>query len=302
MRRRLLVALVASVLLLSAACSSDDGGGGGDDGPAATNPPSLAPLNALEVHLDEPGETPRAPLVQSIADGATWDGGIQFRLGVEALLAARAVGDTTLTITDVDAEGNATAHYTLDALDIALGSGNGDPGQTTPDALSVSGDVVVAPDRSGTAASTAQVAADGSVPGAEGLASSLDPRLVFLLFPFPEEPVGVDAGWTITGEIPLFNTTVALEAQVQLLARRGDRYTLAATVTMSPAVDTGIQLDLRGLGRLVGDLHQLGLRSGTIGLNGTAVVPDRGPTPTPMSLRVDVDQRHSDNAGTGTTS
>jgi hypothetical protein len=202
-RRRLLVALVASVLLLSAACSSDDGGDGGDDGPAATNPPSLPPLNALEVHIDEPGETPRAPLVQSIADGGTWDGGIQFRLGVEALLAARAVGDTTLTI---------------------------------------------------------------------------------------------------TGEIPLFSTTVALEAQVQLLARRGDRYTLAATITMSPTEDTGVQLDLRGLGRLVGDLHQVGLRSGVIGLNGTAVVPDRGPTPQPMTLRVDVDQRHSDDAGTGTTS
>ena len=301
MRRRLLVALVASVLLLSAACS-DDGGGGGEDGPSPTNPPAQTPLNPLEVHLDDPGAAPRAPLVQSIAAGASWDGGIQFRLGVEGLLAARAVGDTTLTITDVDDEGNATAHYTLDALDIALGSGNGDPGQTTPDALSVSGDVVVAPDRSGTAASTAQVAADGSVPGAEGLASSLDPRLVFLLFPFPEDPVGIDAGWTITGEIPLFNTEVALEAQVQLLARRGDRYTLAATVAMTPTEDTGIQLELRGLGRLVGDLHQLGLRTGVIGLNGTAVVPDRGPTPTPMTLRVDVDQRHSDNAGTGTTS
>ena len=42
------------------------------------------------------------------------------------------VGTTTSAVTDVDDEGNATASYALDGLDVALAAGNGEPGPTDP--------------------------------------------------------------------------------------------------------------------------------------------------------------------------
>src|SRR5690349_5689543 len=126
--RRLLVPLLATALTLTVACSGDDDGAD----PAATVPPSgssAIELTPLAVALDEPGRAPREVLEQRSTAGTTWDGGIELNLGVADVLGARAIGDSTLSVDDVDAEGNATVHYTLDGLDVALGSGGARPGQ-----------------------------------------------------------------------------------------------------------------------------------------------------------------------------
>jgi hypothetical protein len=289
--------LAAGLLVGTTAC-------GGDDGEAATTTSALTtrdlqPLSPMQVELIDPGEEPRQEMVHEFSPGATWDGGIEFGLEADGVISARAFGDSTLSVQEVDDDGNALVHYTLDALDVALATGTASAGNTVPDALSVASDVLIQPDRAGVSATTPQVAASGSVPGAEGLADSLDPRLVFLLFPFPSEPVGRGARWTVHGSIALLGSPVDLAGEVRMTRHQGAAFTIEVEITISPteAAAAPVQLDLAGLGRVSGDLHQIGPKRSSMIVTGTAVIQDRGPTPQPMSLSLDLDQRHSDNAG-----
>lgn len=297
MSRRLLVPLLAGALLVgAAACSGDDADDASDTTAATTR--DLRPLSAIEVELDEPGQEPRTALVQSVNEGATWDGGIEFELAAEGLLAARALGDTTMGVVEIDDDGNALVHYTLDGLDVALSDTVSSAGNTTPDALDVASDVLIRPDRAGVAATTPEVAASGAVPGAEGIADSLDPRLVFLLFPFPSEPVGQGARWTIRGEMALLGSPVQLVGDVHLVRLQGNAFTIETAITISPgpSVEGAVELDLTGVGRVRGDLHQLGPRTSTMAVSGTGQIPDR-PEPQPVSLRLDLEQRHAAAGG-----
>jgi hypothetical protein len=299
-----LVPLLAVSLALTAACS-DDGGDGGDT-EEATVTRDLRPLTPLEVAVEDPGDAPREVLEQTTGEGATWDGGIELGLEIGDLVRARAVGDTTLEVRSVDEDGTAVVTYTLDGLDVALGTGGAEAGQTTPDALGVEGDVEVAPDRSGAAGSRQRVAASGAVPGAEGLANSLDPRIVFAFLPFPDEPVGEGARWTVEGPIHLFDVALTLEVEVELVRLRGGMFATTAAITMAPDPEVdqppGIQdLQLTGLAEVRGDLSQLGPAHNRIAVNGTAVFPDNGNEPQPVSLRLEVEQRHA-SAGAASTS
>lgn len=246
-------------------------------------PPQAVPLTPLEVELVRAGTSPRAVLEHDISPGTEWVGELSFGLAVEGVSTAQVDGESHLEAIAVDDDGTVTADYGLLGLDVAVGAEGAPP---VEDALDITGEVVVEADRTVTSA-TVQTTASGDIPGVEGVAAALDPRLSSLLFPFPAEPIGPGAEWDIRGPLPLFGTVVQLEARARLVRRQGGRFDIAVAVVLTSADDEpGPGIDLTGLGEIKGDVTALGPDEGTIAASGTIVLPDRGPEPRPMTMDV----------------
>jgi len=291
---RPLAAGLVTLVLLVPGCG-DDGGEATDATPppadtARTVPTRLA-VTPLTVSLEAPGQAPRSPLRQDLRPGPSGTADLEFALAVEGVNSARVSGDAGLEVTDVADVGRATVDYGLTGLDVSVSAGSAAEGEPVTDALDITGVLEVGPARDVSTASV-ETTNTGEIPGVEAVAGSLDPRMAFLLLPFPSEPVGVGARWTVEGPLPLFGTTVTLVADVRLEERRQGRYTVTAGVAMETSEGgSGPEIALLGTGRLAGDVSRLGLRQGTIGLDGTVVLPDRGPDPRPMTLELDVRAR-----------
>lgn len=284
MRRPLAVLLAAAAVL--AACGGDDGGGAATTTPA-TSPPTVAALAPLEVRLLRSGAAPRSVLRHELEEGTSSSGDLRFDLTVEGVAEATIEGPNSIAISAVDDAGVATADYGLVGLDVTVSSAD------TPatDALDLTGEVTVAPDRSATAA-TIQTRSSGAIPGLDSVATSLDPRLASLLFPFPEAPVGVGAEWEIRGPLPFFGTTVELVALARLVGREGPRFEIGVALTMiTPEGEGTNRIDARGFGELVGRGDQLVPVSGAVEASGGMVLVDRGPEPLPMALTLRITGR-----------
>jgi hypothetical protein len=285
-RRLLAVSLVAA--LLAVGCSDDQEPSGNEFGAA---PPPTGPINVgitpLAVTLRADGAPPREVLVQDLAVGDRSDSALTFDLAIDGVTSSRVEGNTSLDVTAVDSAGTASIDYLLGGLDVAIAA-EGTPTDPIVDALDIFGELRVGPDR-GVTAATVETRTSGDVPGIDGLAASLDPRLTSLLLPFPAEPVGVGARWTVQGPLPLFGATVTLTADLELVERQGGRYEVTATLSAeTPTPGTGPDVTLEGIGRLAGDLDAPGIRSGSVALDGTIVIPARGVTPLPMTLEMRV--------------
>ena len=286
MLRPLLIGL--SIVGLLGAC-------GGDDGSEAT-PTSFAPapsqaveiaLTPLDVRLVQPGTSPRSVLRHELRPGSTSSGELTFALDVAGVAGAEIVGPTSITIQSVDGNGTATADYALEGLDVTS-QGGGDAIPTTTDALDITGEVVVAADRTATSA-TVQTTSSGDIPGLDAVAGSLDPRLTSLLFPFPSEPIGPGAEWEVTGPLPFFGATVELDAVARLVSRSAEEFEIGIAVTLASRPGApGIAIELSGFGEIVGTTDALVPQSGSIVAEGGIVLPDRGPDPIPttMELRI----------------
>lgn len=272
-RRRLACALAVTLLL--AGCG-DDGEAG--SGPTTTPGAEPVPLTPLTVELVDPGAEPREVLAHSFAPGDEWSGDLDFRLELDQVLGV--VEGTSRLVTEAVAEdGSATVSYGLEGLTATV-SGTGQ--SPTPSAVQdITGQVVVTPDRTVTLATVRTEAADDFAE----VALNLDPRLPFILFPFPSAPVGPGARWDISGPLSLFGAQVEFEAAARLARRAGGRFTVEVEIHLRDPEQVGFALD--GIGAIQGELSQVGPLSGSIAVAGTVIPPGQDrPAPASLGLQI----------------
>jgi len=281
-RRCLVIALACCLALgVLSGCGDDDGAG---EATAATTAVTAAPtvasvITPLAVDLIDAGAEPRQVLRHDFTVGDSWSGNLEFTLS-SAGTTATIDGVSGLEITSVDDAGIATASYALEGLDVVVES----QGIDAPDAVDISGEVVVAPDRTVDSA-TVQVQSDEAIPGVEAIAGALDPRLPSVFFPFPAEPIGPGARWAISGPLSLFGAEVDFVAEAELTSRNGGRFDVTVAIEMRDPVRSGVALV--GFGRIQGDTARLGPVTGSIALSGTLLPPgaDR-PQEAALDLRI----------------
>lgn len=261
-RRCLVFALLCSLALGVLTGCGDDGDpvDTAEEAPVTTVPQVLA-LTPLTVELVDGGAEPRQVLGQQFSPGTTWSGDLDFTLSSTGTT-AEIGGVSRLEVTSVDDSGAATTDYALEGLDVA----SEDQGIDATDAVDISGELVVAPDRTVTSA-TVEVRSSGAIPGADAIASALDPRLPSLLFPFPEAPIGPGARWRITGPLSLFGADVDFIAEAELATRTGGAFEVVVSIEMRDPVRSGVTMT--GFGRIRGDIAQVGPVEGSIVLSGT---------------------------------
>jgi hypothetical protein len=296
---RRLAAGCLALLALVAGCGGDDGDEGAGDPESPTSvtagPGGLtaADITPLSVELLEPGREPRSALAADLSATHPSAADFRFDLAIEGVTSAHVVGTSRMGApSEVDDDGTAEVHYSLGGLDVAL-TVAGLPPTRAEDALAMNWQLVVGPDR-GITSATVQTLTSGNLPGVETVAGSLDPRLTSLLLPFPAEPVGIGGQWRVEGSLPMFGSTVALVADLELVQRRGSSFVVAAALTITtPHAESTPDISLEGLGRLGGDLHQLGLRRGSVAMSGTIAqaAPGAEVIPMPLTLDVAIDQR-----------
>jgi len=285
-RRPLVFALACSLALgVLAGCGDDDVE---EEAAPSTTVPRVLGLTPLTVELVDGGTEPRQVLAHDIAEGTSWTGDLTFDLSVETVTTVAIEGESHLDTESVGPDGSVTAGYGLVGLDVSAQSS--DPALPPQEGtLDITGRVVVGPDRTATAA-TVSTQATGDLAGIDAVAAGLDPRLSSLLFPFPSEPIGDGAEWEITGPLPLFGTGVELAARARLDHRRGGRFAVVVTLSLTtPEGQDGPQIDLDGFGEIDGDVGSLGPSLGSVVTSGGIVLPDRGLDPLPMTLELRIE-------------
>jgi hypothetical protein len=289
----LAVGLVAWLLSVGCGGSGDDAGGPADDGPAASTEDGprgeTADIVPLSVELLDAGSGPRSVLAEDV--GAIRGSSAPFRmdLTVTGITSARVEGMSRIGAPVELEDGAAAVAYGLGGLDVTLDVA-GSPRTVAQDALAMNWQLAVGPGRR-VLAGTVRTLTSGNLPGVETVASSLDPRLTSLLLPFPTEPVGIGAQWDVEGPLPMFGATVSLAGRLELVERRGARFVISAALDIStPRPGTTADITLEGFGRLAGDLHQLGLREGSLSMSGTFARADRGGVAitSPMSVGISI--------------
>ena len=244
-RRRTALLLVTLSLFL-AACGSD----GDDPEPAAptvadstvtTLPTTTTVATVQGVVLDEPGAQPRQPLVLKVARGSRMRAAMVNKIGLELTLDGRAlpagVTPTTRTVLEqrgeaVDADG--TVHFTMTFADVSVIA---TPGVDPAVARQVQAGLDQLEGLQGTGAVHAQndvksFSVDSSRITDATLKSTLDSmsdQVGNLSSPFPKEPVGVGARWTVRRSATINGLTMNMMTRYTLESRTGDRYELDVT-------------------------------------------------------------------------
>jgi hypothetical protein len=266
---------VAVAVLAASACA----GGGDDPSPTTSSAPPVtevpAPISPLTVELVDAGARPQAVLAHDLAAGDRWTGRLQLDLAVGSAEPATIRGRERLDVQSI-LPGGVVATYALEELEITGG------GPTVPpEQGDITGELVLGLDRTVTSA-TVQPSAT-----TDTLAAALDPRLPFLLFPFPDEPIGIGARWEIRGPLSLFGNPVDLLATARLLRRDGDRFEIDVLLALqSPSGRRGGRLSLSGTGEIVGSVSQLGPLRGAIAVQGTTRGAGQGPQPAAFALQI----------------
>ena len=134
-------------------------------------------------------------------------------------------------------------------------------------------------------------------PVLSSFATQIEDQFRSITIPFPEEPVGVGASWTVQTDLELSGVTSEMDSTYTLEELRGDRYTLAVEIeqTTEPGeIEGGGEIlsgNSTGTGRVDGDLGALlPIRSEATTEGTTAVeVPVEGGDPQELEQDVTVD-------------
>ncbi|MEA2685078.1 MAG: hypothetical protein QOE93_273 [Actinomycetota bacterium] len=284
-RRRWAGTAFAFALLLLAGVSAACGGGDDDASPSTSAPLSTAdPATTVPipeepvVTLDDPGANPRRLLVLRVKPGTTTTSAVVSRVGVDLtidgeLLPTGVVPGTRMVLTHrvdtVDPDGS--VHYTITVTDaMAEDTPGADP------------DVVAEVHRA--VQQLVGLEGIGSVDGHGGhvtasfdtagirnrsLRETLDSvssQVAGLAAPFPVEPVGVGARWTVTSTATIAGITMDLSTTYTLRAAFGATYELdvvqdgdappgpAAIPNLAAGTTATVErFTLHGTGRVTGD-------------------------------------------------
>jgi hypothetical protein len=239
-------ALIIGLLLFAAtAC------GGGDDNPTASPTPepsttiaattTLPPTTVAPrptVTLDSPGAPPRQPLALRLVAGSSAKVAMVNKLTLKLTIGGQAapatvVPGTRQVITErvekVDADGSASISVTFSEASVVPTPG-ADPAvvQATQAGLEplnrLRGTQTVDPD--GAVRNVTFDTAAITDPAIKSTLDSMTSQLGSLSAPFPREPVGVGARWTVTSSAILAGIRMTTTTHYTLRSRTGDRYEL----------------------------------------------------------------------------
>ena len=242
-------ALTVGLLLITATACSD----GGDDStatPAAETPTTLAATTTLPpttvapkpvVTLDTPGAQPRQPLVLRLAAGSSAKVAMVNKLTLKITIGGQAaptgvVPGTRQVITQrvdkVESDGSASISLSFSEAAV-LPTPGADPAvvqatQTGIEPLNrLRGTQVVDPD--GTVRNVTFDTSAITDPTIKNTLDSMTSQVGTLSAPFPREPVGVGARWTVTSTAILAGLKMTTTTRYTLRSRTGDRYELDQT-------------------------------------------------------------------------
>ena len=225
--------------------------GGGDDSPSATpaqeTPTTIAATTTLPpttvaprptVALESPGAQPRQPLALRLTAGSSVKVAMVNKLTMKISVGGQAaptgvVPGTRQVITQrvdkVEPDGSATVSVTFSDASVVPTPG--------ADAATVEATRAGIEPLNGLKG-TQTIETDGAVrsatfdtsavtdPAIKGTLDSLTSQLGTLAAPFPREPVGVGARWTVTSTATLAGLKMTTTTRYTLRSRTGDRYEL----------------------------------------------------------------------------
>jgi hypothetical protein len=275
-------ALAASLLLITAvACGSGDSPTTAA-APSTTTESTLPPTTAAakpSVVLDNAGAQPRQPLVLRLAPGSTSKSAMVNQLTLKITIDGQAaptgvVPGTKMVMEDkvdrVDADGKAHLSTTfVDVSTVATPGADPEVVRGTQAAInSIKG-----------LRSTRTVDAQGNVsnvsldsrgvtdPAIKNTLDSMTSQIGNLSTPFPAEPVGIGARWTVKGTAVITGLQMTTTTRYTLKSRTGDRYELDmasdAVATPGPAPLPNLpagatasvtSFSMRNTGQISGDL------------------------------------------------
>lgn len=227
------------VLLTAVACGSGD-----SPTPAAapsTTEATLPPTTVAPkptVTLDFAGAEPRKPLALRLAAGTTNKVAMVNTLGMTLTIDGQAVPGAVLPGTKtvmeerverVDADG--TAHYSTTFIDVSVVPTRGaDPEVVKATQAGINslkgarGSATV--DVQGNVTNVAFDTSTVSDPAVKATLESMSSQLGNLSTPFPVEPVGVGARWSVKGSATVSGIKMTTTTRFTLRSRTGDRYEL----------------------------------------------------------------------------
>ena len=308
MRSRRAHLTIGLLLLTAVGCSGD----GSSSTPTAAAPTTTAPtvptptttvVPKSAVVLDNPGAQPRQPLVLRMTAGSSAKVAMVSKLGLKMTIDGQAAPLGVLPATRmvmeqrvdrVDADG--TAHFSVAFPEVsAVATPGADPAavEAVEDALqSLAGmNGAGAVDVRGNVNDVTFDTRSVSDPTLKGMLDSLSSQLGDLSAPFPTEPVGVGARWTVTSTATITGLKMTATTHFTLRSRTGDRYELDQTQDAvgvpGPAAFPGLpagaeasvtKFTLKSAGQISGDLtRQLPTKSSAKGTgDGTFAMTFRG--------------------------
>ncbi len=238
-------ALALSLVLLTAtACSDEDGNSTATPADAPTTlaatttlPPTTVAAKPV-VTLDSPGAQPRQPMTLRLAAGSNTKVAMVNKLTLKITVGGQptptaVVPGTRQVISErvdrVDPDGSASVSVTFTDASVVPTPG-ADPAvvQATQEGIEplnrLRGTQIVDPN-----GAVRNVTFDTSAvtdPATKSIVDSMTSQLGGLSAPFPREPVGVGARWTVTSSAVLAGIKMATTTRYTLRSRTGDRYEL----------------------------------------------------------------------------
>ncbi len=284
MRSRRAHLTIGLLLLTAVGCGSGDGPSSTPTAAAPTTAPTVPTTTTVVVPkstvvLDSPGAQPRQPLVLRMTAGSSAKVAMVSKLGLKMTIDGEAtplgVLPATRTTTEqrvdrVDADG--TAHFSVRFPEVSVVATPGaDPAavKAAEDALQslkgVNGTGAV--DVRGNVSDVTFDTRSVSDPNLKGTLDSVASQLGNLSAPFPTEPVGVGARWTVTSTATITGLKMTTTTHFTLRSRTGDRYELdqtqeavgvpgpAAFPGMPPGAEASVtKFTLKSTGQISGDL------------------------------------------------
>ena len=250
MRHRRRTALLIGLLLSTATACGD----GGSPAAAPETPTTAAPATIATttlppttvapkptVTLDSPGTQPRQPMTLRLAAGSSAKVAMVNKLTLKITVGGQAVPASvvpgtrqvvTQRVDKVEADGAAIVSVTFSDAAVVPTPG-ADPAvvQATQAGLEplnrIRGTQTIGPD--GAVKSATFDTGAVTDPAIKGTLDSMTSQLGSLSAPFPREPVGVGARWTVTSTATIAGLRMTTTTRYTLRSRSGDRYELDQT-------------------------------------------------------------------------
>ena len=274
--------LAASLVLITAvACGSGDSPTTAPAPPTtaeSTVPPTTVAAKPAVV-LDNPGAQPRQPLVLRLAPGSTSKSAMVNQLTLKITIDGQTtptgvVPGTRMVMEDkvdrVDADG--TAHLSTTFVDVStVATPGADPEVVRGTQAAISSLKGIRSSRTvDVRGNVSDVSIDSrgvSDPAIKNTIDSMTSQVGNLATPFPSEPVGVGARWTVKGTAMITGLQMTTTTRYTLKSRTGDRYELDmasdAMATPGPAPLPNLpagatasvtSFSMRNTGQISGDL------------------------------------------------
>lgn len=275
-RRKTVAAFACAVLVLGfGGCGSDSADSRPD---ASASKAADAPGSKTRVVVHDAGAEPRSRLRLAVAQGTNQHATMTMQMNMEMSVDGRQAPTNkvppiqmgmAVSFPEVAKNGDVTATFKYDHLKV-LGSGAMKKQMLIglKPLEKVHGTVK-------TSATGALIDADFAIPGdmdptMKTLLSSLKEQFANVMVPFPSEPVGVGATWTVHNEVAIDGIKAAADYNYQLLERQGDRVVLRTDYVQTyleqdadiPTLPTGVtahvhESKVNGAGRSEVDLTRL---------------------------------------------